>query len=172
MQQGKSEGMAEIAGGAVVEKGKKKIEELKGMGFGVVGKGKMALSFEEALYLLEKGKIKVKGAGSKELRKRGAKQDSRFNDMYLLFKLLRGRGYVVRPGVEKGIYRLYERGVLPGEDRARTVIRLVDNGWKATAGELTEAIELAHGLRKRFVFAFIGKDGKPMFFELRKRDFW
>jgi len=163
--------MAEIKGGVVIERGEN-AEGLKNLGFGVVHGVGVALSFEEALYLLEKGKIEITGAGGKELKRMGIKKDSRFPDGRLLFKFLRDNGYVVRPAEETGVYRVYEKGVLPGEDNAKTIVRLIDDAWKATAKELKNEVGLAHRLRKRFVFAVMEKGGKPTFFELRKREFW
>ena len=80
----------------------------------------LELSLIEALYLLEKGRIKLVDAEGRELsveevRKLGELHEDGFNYHYRVYKDLREKGYVVRPGLKFGAtFAVYRYG--PGID--------------------------------------------------------
>src|SRR3989344_3177674 len=87
--------------------------------------GKVELSLLEALYLMEKGRLSIKNDSGKELSfetylKKARREEPNFWIRYCVFKDMRNRGYVIKTALKFGAdFRVYDRGVKPGEDHAR-----------------------------------------------------
>jgi tRNA-intron endonuclease len=96
--------------------------------YGVMKSGKVTLSLLEAVYLVEKEKIIVHDGRNKEmsfetLMRRSKKEEPNINVRYPVFRDLRDRGYIVKTALKFGAdFRVYDRGVKPGEDHARWVV--------------------------------------------------
>ncbi len=96
---------------------------LHGRGFyGEVGDGgKLTLDPRETAYLREMDRIDLAGPDGLEisfpdLMKRAQRLDPGFEILYLVYRDLRQRGYVVRPGPPPFPFALLPRGGDPGED--------------------------------------------------------
>src|SRR3989338_3989683 len=90
--------------------------------------GRVQLSLLEGLYLLEAGKLSVKDASGKKMDfnaflKKAQKVEPKFHIRYLVFKDMRSRGYIVKTALKFGAdFRVYDRGIKPGEDHAKWVV--------------------------------------------------
>src|SRR3989338_5609250 len=86
--------------------------------------GKVQLSLLEALYLVEKCRIKVVDVKNKNVNfdaflKKAQKLEPNFWIRYCVFKNIRDRGYIIKTALKFGAdFRVYDRGVKPGEDHA------------------------------------------------------
>ena len=112
----------------------------------------------EALYLVEHGKIKVKknnrSIGKKKLKELGEKTFSKFEKKYQVYADLRGREYVVTPGIKYGCdFAVYEDG--PGIDHAPYVVQIIDSDDELSAAEIVKNGRLATTVRKSFILAII-----------------
>jgi len=118
----------------------------------------LELSILEALYLLEKGILKVISNGKemsiKEFREYCEKLMENFNMLYMVYKDLRDRGYIVRSGMKFGCdFAVYEKG--PGIDHAPYLIHVVKVDEEIDPIEIVRAGRLSHSVRKRFILAIV-----------------
>ncbi|MEM3690332.1 MAG: tRNA-intron lyase, partial [Candidatus Micrarchaeia archaeon] len=93
--------------------------------------GRVQFSAFETLYLMEKGKVELidfrgRTLSKEELIKKASRSDKEFLARYAIFKDLRTRGYVVKTALKFGAdFRVYDRGVKPGEDHAKWIVYAV-----------------------------------------------
>ena len=118
----------------------------------------LTLDLIEGLYLLEKRKINVyEGSGKtkvtkKKLQAQADKIHDDFSLKYLVYKDLRGHGYVVTPGIKFGCdFAVYEHG--PGIDHAPFLIQVKPEEGDITATEIVRAGRLATTVKKCFIIA-------------------
>ena len=129
----------------------------------------LELSLLEALYLLEKGKIELTDAtdGHKitkeELAEKAEQTYIDFKTKYTVYRDLREKGYVVRPGLKFGAdFSVYEHG--PGIDHAPLIVSVVPKGTQLSPIETVRAGRLATSVRKKFVIATVGPSGEPKYY--------
>ncbi|RLF11608.1 MAG: tRNA-intron lyase [Thermoprotei archaeon] len=125
----------------------------------------LELSLIETIYLLEKGRIKVVDEEGKELSldevRRIAEKEESFNDHYRVYKDLREKGYVVRPGLKFGAtFAVYKYG--PGIDHAPFLVHVVPPSVKMDPIEVVRAGRLSHSVRKRFILATTNPSTKEL----------
>ncbi|NHK32696.1 MAG: tRNA-intron lyase [Asgard group archaeon] len=120
----------------------------------------LELSLIEACYLIEKGWIEVYIKNEKKpvkfdvLVERGKKSIPLFEEKILVYKDIRKRNLIPRPGLKFGAdFAVYQRG--PGIDHSPYVITTLPRGSELTAIELVRAGRLATSVRKKFVIATI-----------------
>jgi tRNA-intron endonuclease len=133
------------------------------------------LSLLEALYLIEKQRINVidketkNQISSQQLQEYAQKVYEGFEDKYLVYKDLRNRGYVVRPGLKFGAdFGVYQHG--PGIDHAPFIVHALPKGTTINPIETVRAGRLATTVRKKFIIATISPAGVVTYliFEWRK----
>jgi tRNA-intron endonuclease len=134
--------------------------------------GKVQLSLPEALYLLEKGKLEISD-GKKKLDvdafiKRAGKAEPNFWIRYCVFKDMRNRGYVIKTALKFGAdFRVYDRGVKPGEDHARWIIFPVHEGETLTWYEFAAKNRVAHSTKKRLMMGIVDDEGDVTYYEIK-----
>ena len=140
--------------------------------FGEPKEGKLNYSLVEALYLLEKGKMDVydgKTLLTHELYiKRARMAEPNFWIRYCVFRDLRSRGYIVKTALKFGAdFRVYDRGVKPGDDHARWIVFPVNEGDTLTWYEFAAKNRVAHSTRKRLLLAIVDEENSVTFYECR-----
>ncbi|HLC65987.1 MAG TPA: tRNA-intron lyase [Candidatus Nanoarchaeia archaeon] len=134
--------------------------------------GKVQLSLLEALYLLEKGKIEIV-EGKKKLDfntflKKATKLEPNFWIRYCVFKDIRNRGYIIKTALKFGAdFRVYDRGVKPGEDHARWIVYPVHEGSTLTWYEFAAKNRVAHSTKKRLLIGIVDDEGDVTYYEIR-----
>lgn len=148
-------------------------QKLKERGFGENYEGKVLLSPEETLFLIEKRKdfpvedIKGKSMGFDDLMKAFTKLDKDFPRKYIVFRDLRARGYVVKTGFKFGThYRVYGRGVRPGEGHALWLVHCVPEEYKCDFQEFSGAVRLCQNVRKKMIYAVVDKEGDIAYYKV------
>lgn len=127
----------------------------------------LELSLFEALYLLDLGRIKITQDG-KELDRAAFLEEARksfrlFNELYLVYKDLRGKGYIVRPAMKFGAdFAVYQYG--PGIDHAPFIIHVLPNSAEVDPIEIVRAGRLSHTVRKKFVLATFDESEKKVIY--------
>ena len=127
----------------------------------------------EALYLMERGKFEIYDNKEKKVEfddfvKRASKIEPNFWVRYVVFKDLRRRGYVVKTALKFGAdFRVYDRGVKPGEDHARWVVFPVYESSGFTWFEMAAKNRVAHSTRKRLLLAIVDAESDVTYLELR-----
>ena len=125
------------------------------------------ISFFEGLYLIEKKKLKVFDENGVLLTKssfheRCLDKYTGFDNKMLVYKHLRKKGYVVRPGLKFGVdFAVYLKG--PGLEHSPYMVQIIERDGKLDPIELVRAGRLATTVRKNFVIASLIKK-KPHFF--------
>ncbi|MBW2990125.1 tRNA-intron lyase [Candidatus Woesearchaeota archaeon] len=139
----------------------------------VMEDGKVQLSLPEALYLLEKGKIIIsekrkKAITSEEFIKKARTVEPNFWIRYCVFKDMRNRGYIIKTALKFGAdFRVYDRGIRPGEDHARWIIFPVHEGETLTWYEFAAKNRVAHSTKKRLMMGIVDDEGDVTYYEIK-----
>lgn len=148
------------------------IEGLSSRGYGVPKDGKLMLAFYEALFLLGKDILQIedektgKEVSFQDLLQRFQLVDENAWVRYLIYRDLRGRGYVAREGFGLGIdFRVYERGEY-GKETAEYLIFGIQEGQPVSMEELARALRYVQSLKKRLVLAVINRRGEVVYYSL------
>ena len=126
----------------------------------------------EALYLMERGKFLIKD-GKKTLDfdtfvKKARKIDPNFWTRYVVFKDLRKRGYIVKTALKFGAdFRVYDRGIKPGEDHAKWVVFPVSESEILTWYEFSAKNRVAHSTRKRLLVSCVDAEADVTYWEIK-----
>ncbi|MBS3105588.1 tRNA-intron lyase [Candidatus Woesearchaeota archaeon] len=135
--------------------------------------GRVQLSLIEALYLVEKKRVKVYDSRSKEisyesLLKKSQKTEPNFWIRYCVYRDIRNRGYIIKTALKFGAdFRIYDRGVKPGEDHARWVVFPVHEGSTLTWYEFAAKNRVAHSTKKRLLIGIVDAELDVTFYECR-----
>jgi len=135
--------------------------------------GKVQLSLPEALYLMEKGKVEVadsknKLIGFEKFVAKARKVEPNFWIRYCVFKDMRNRGYIIKTALKFGAdFRVYDRGVKPGEDNARWIVYPVHEGEHLTWYEFAAKTRVAHSTKKRLMIGVVDDEGDVTYWEIR-----
>lgn len=134
---------------------------------------KLQLSLQEALFLMEKGKIVIVDGRNKELDfdtyvKKATKIEPNFWIRYSVYKDMRARGYIVKTALKFGAdFRVYDRGIKPGEDHARWIIYPVHEGATLTWYEFAAKNRVAHSTKKRLMMGVVDDEGDVTYWEIK-----
>jgi len=135
--------------------------------------GRVQLALTEAMYLLERGKIVLVEGRSKEITveqflKKASKKQKNFWVKYCVFKDIRDRGYIIKTALKFGAdFRIYDRGVKPGEDHARWILYPVHEGDQFTWQEFSAKNRVAHSTKKRLLIGVVDDEGDVSYWEVR-----
>ncbi|MBW3020628.1 tRNA-intron lyase [Candidatus Woesearchaeota archaeon] len=141
--------------------------------FGSLINDKVQLSLLEALYLLEKGKIEVFDGRNKILDfeafvSRARRLDKSFWNRFVVFKDLRDRGYIVKTALKFGAdFRVYDRGVKPGEEHAKWVVYAVHESETSTWHSFSAKNRVAHSTKKRLMIGTVDDEGDVTYWEVK-----
>lgn len=152
-------------------------EELAEKFYGKLADKRLELSFVEALYLLEKKKIKVIRDGKrhdfKKLIEFGLKKDKRIHEKYTVYKDLRNRGLVVKTGLKFGCdFRVYKRGVgvkkgpKSSAEHTKWIVFVVPEDYACSFQELSRAVRLAHSIRAEMLWAIVDNDNDVTYYKV------
>ncbi len=148
-------------------------QSLVGRSFGEKSDGgRLELPSWEALYLLREGMIEVQdeATGQKldfnKLLEVFSEKDEAVWPKYLVYRDLRSRGYVVKPGFGGGLdFRVYERGAY-GKQPSRFLVLTVSEGKPLPVGQLAKALETAQKAKKEVIIAVVERRGEVVYYSL------
>ncbi|OIO65532.1 tRNA-intron lyase [Candidatus Woesearchaeota archaeon CG_4_10_14_0_2_um_filter_57_5] len=135
--------------------------------------GTLQLSLLEGLFLTEKGRLTVRDTRGRTLTTRGmlrmfSKTDPQFRTRYIVFSDLRSRGYIVKTALKFGAdFRVYDRGVKPGDDHAKWVVYPVAEGNALTWQDFAAKNRVAHSTRKRLLMGVVDDENGVSYWEVR-----
>lgn len=139
----------------------------------ILEEGMVQLSLHEALFLKEKGRLDVYDKRNKEITfeefmKKAKRAEPNFWVRYMVFKDIRNRGYIIKTALKFGAdFRVYDRGVKPGEDHARWVVYPVHEGSTLTWYEFAAKNRVAHSTKKRLMLAVVDDEADVTYWEVR-----
>ena len=111
---------------------------------------RLLLSLVEAAYLIEKG---VLAADSEQFGAHAATVDREFPSKYAIYADLRDRGLVPKTGYKFGSHFRVYRGAQ--QTHSTELIHVLPETHVFSLPALARAVRLAHGVKKRMIFAFI-----------------
>ena len=133
---------------------------------------RIELSLDEALYLQERGKLRIFD-GKKELKfeqfvKKANKVEKNFWTRYQVYRDIRTRGYITKTALKFGAdYRVYPRGIRPGQDHARWVLFATSENDSYTWRQFAAMNRVAHSTRKRLLVGIVDSEGEVTYYEIR-----
>lgn len=139
----------------------------------VLANNKVQLSLLEGLYLMEKGRLKIVGDRNNDIMfesflKKAKKVEPNFWIRYCVFKDIRDRGYIIKTALKFGAdFRIYDRGVKPGEDHAKWIVYPVHEGESLTWYEFAAKNRVAHSTKKRLLIGVVDDEADVSYWEIR-----
>ena len=139
----------------------------------VLDSGQVQLSLIEALCLMDKQKLEVLDGRNKPVTfekfvNRAQKFEPSFWVRFMAFRDLRNRGYIVKTALKFGAdFRVYDRGVKPGEDHAKWVVFPVHECSVLTWHDFAAKNRVAHSTKKRLLLAVVDDEGDVSYWESR-----
>ncbi|HOI39478.1 MAG TPA: tRNA-intron lyase [Methanobacterium sp.] len=152
---------AVLRGELVVIKDQKAVALHEKSHYGKFNLDELQLSPMEALYLQEKGKIRIldktpngKILSVDEMWEMVQNQGMLYK--YIVFRDLRNRGYIVKTGFKYGSeFRLYERGKSPGDGHSDFVVKVVTEDENISIFNFSSYVRVAHGVKKKLLMAVV-----------------
>ncbi len=140
--------------------------------YGELKEGKIQYSLVEALDLLERGKVRILDGKNKEISldsfiRKAVKIQPGFWIRYVVFRDLRSRGYIVKTALKFGAdFRVYDRGIKPGEDHAKWIVYPVHEGEILTWHEFAAKNRVAHSTRKKLLLAIVDEENDVTYYTI------
>jgi tRNA-intron endonuclease len=169
----KSKIKASLVGKRIISEKSKEAKEFYDQGrFGEIKEEKYQYSLVEALYLLERGKMivieKKKRLNFDNFVKIARKFEPNFWIRYCVFRDMRNRGYIIKTALKFGAdFRVYDRGIKPGEDHAKWILYPVHEGEILTWYEFSAKNRVAHSTRKRLLVACVDDENDVTYWEIK-----
>lgn len=141
--------------------------------FGNLQGDKVELSLLEALYLMEKERLIIKSEAGRQLKfesyvKKARKVEPNFWVRYVVFRDMRNRGYIIKTALKFGAdFRVYERGIKPGEDHAKWVVFPVHEASVYTWHEFSSKNRVAHSTKKRLLLGVVDDESDVTYYEIK-----
>jgi tRNA-intron endonuclease len=136
-------------------------------GYGRPAGKRLALSGEEALYLLGRDKIELDGYDFDTLASE-LSEDSKFMRRFLLYRDIRERGYVIQAGPHD--FRVFRRGEKPGTGRSQFMIRVLAERDLVGFNEVLDDIASAKNMRKQFLVGVVDDEDEITYYEVKSND--
>jgi tRNA-intron endonuclease len=150
------------------------IEELAARGYGAKQNKTLALTFYEALFLINRGILEVqdeKTSGKVDFQQVLSyykSVDANAWAKYLIYRDLRSRGYVTREGFGSGIdFRVYERGEY-GIATAKYLVYGIQEGQPVSIEDLAQTLRYVHSQKKQLVLAVLNRRGEVVYYSLSR----
>ena len=152
---------AKFYGGNVLTEASNEARELYNKNrFGALKRNNVILSLFEAFYLIEKDRLVIK-EGKKQISedtflRKARKQIKNFQIKYAVFKDLRDRGYIVKTALKFGAeFRVYDKGVQPGQDHAKWIVFPVHESGHLTWHDFSAKNRVAHSTKKHLLIGVV-----------------
>ncbi len=157
--------------GTTAEDGPKPREIYEKGRFGELINGKFKYSLAESLYLLENNKIEVLDKhnliSKEEFLTKARRIDAHFWTKYVVFSSLRSKGYIVKTALKFGAdFRVYDKGVQPGEDHAKWIVFPVHESNTLTWHDFSAKNRVSHSTRKNLLIAVVDDEDDVTYYEI------
>lgn len=160
---------------------KKVFDEPQESGFGKVVEDRLELSLVEAMFLIEKKKLKVRIKGKKRSMKKkdfydyAIKNERNFHARFIVYSDLRERGFVVKTGFKFGCdFRVYARGVKikkgpkAAHEHTKWVVHAIPEEFSCSFPELSRAVRLAQNIRTEMIWAVVDSEGDVTYYGIKR----
>lgn len=130
--------------------------------FGTVESGKLVLSSEETLFLIEKKKIDIGLSFTATLKKLSRKQRN-LTERFAVYRDMRSKGYVLKSGLKFGCdFRVYEKK----KDHAKWLLFVTKDSEKLQWKNFSGMARVANSTKKNVLVAIVDSENSPTYFEI------
>jgi len=138
----------------------------------VFQKEKFQYALVEAFYLMERGKLEIlegkKVLTSEQFIKKAKKSEPNFWTRYCVYKDMRNRGYIVKTALKFGAdFRVYDRGVKPGEDHAKWILYPVHETEAETWYNFSAKNRVAHSTKKKLLIGIVDAESDVTYYVIK-----
>jgi tRNA intron endonuclease len=137
-------------------------------GYGRTGESGLTLSVEEALYLIQRGKLDVEGYDFDSLLMQSLNHPetgANFLRSFIVYRDIRERGYVIQPGPHD--FRVFRRGQRPGKGTTQYLIRVLSERDPVAFPVLIREVATAEHMRKNFLLAVVDDEEELTYYDIR-----
>ncbi len=139
--------------------------------FGEKVNSRIEYSFVEGLYLVSEERMEVFFGETKidfdELIGRIKKRDKRVEVKFVVYKDLRKKGYIVKTALKFGAdFRVYDRGVKPGEEHAYWILHVCMESESLKWHEFSAKNRVAHSTRKKLLLGIVDEESDVSYYEV------
>lgn len=139
--------------------------------FGEKVDSRIDYSFVEGLYLVGEGKMEVFFGEGKidfdELVGKIKKRDKRIEIKFVVYRDLRKKGYIVKTALKFGAdFRVYDRGVKPGEEHAYWILHAFMENENLKWHEFSAKNRVAHSTRKKLLLGIVDEESDVSYYEV------
>jgi tRNA-intron endonuclease len=87
---------------------------------------------------------------------------------YCAYKNLRSRGYIVKTALKFGAeFRVYDKGIKPGEDHAKWIVFPVHESETLTWYDFSAKNRVSHSTRKNLLIAVVDDEDDVTYYEVK-----
>lgn len=158
--------MPEIKDHSVLVEDEKIIEDLISSEFGELKDSKLELTFTEALYLYNNGRLSLKKS-KKNFLDFVSNKEKKFELKFLVYKDLRERGLFLKDGGKTADFYLYDRGDKPSNDSFSNLVFVLSEREEIEISKLLKKTKHAKRLRKNSIIAFVDGEGDITYYRLK-----
>lgn len=125
----------------------------------------------EAFYLVSYSRLEIYSNGKKIERdaffKKWRKKDKKAETKLAVFSDLRKKGYIVKTALKFGAeFRVYEKGVRPGDDHARWILDSAKESEVLNWHDFAAKSRVAHSTKKHLLLGIVDEEGSVTYYEV------
>jgi len=160
---------------------KKVFNELQESGFGKVVEDRLELALVEAMFLIDKKKLKVRLEGKKKKMTKQefydyvGKNERNFHARFIVYSDLREKGFIVKTGFKFGCdFRVYARGVKikkgpkAAHEHTKWVVHAIPEEFSCSFPELSRAVRLAQNIRTEMIWAVVDSEDDVTYYGIKR----
>jgi tRNA-intron endonuclease len=170
----------ELAEQRVIVWDKGSFNELLESGYGKEIDEKIEITLVEAMYLVNKDKLKVLHEKGKEMGKEEffsycEENEMNFHARLIVYTDLRERGFLVKTGFKFGCdFRVYERGVKlkkgpkQAHEHTKWLVHAIPEEFSCSFPELSRAVRLAQNIRTEMIWAIVDSESDVTYYKITR----
>jgi len=132
--------------------------------------GALRLDLIEALYLLESERIEIrrgkKAVDFMQILRLGNRSFPNFEIKYLVYRDLRGRGYVVKSNRGSADFRVFPRGGSPSKTASKWWVCAISERSLFSLEQILSDLHTSKGLRKKLLLAVVDEEGDVTYYDV------
>ena len=134
--------------------------------------GSLKLDLMEAIYLVESERLEVlsdgDGKSASDLLRLAHKISEGFEVLYLVYRELRQRGYVVKLGQHPLDFRVFPRGGSPNKTPSKWWVAAISERSTFDLGKLMGDLDRTTDVRKKLLLAIVDEESDVTYYEVRR----
>ncbi len=133
--------------------------------------GSLKLDIIESIYLVEIGKLEVMKIntpiGLEKLYRLGHKHIENFEIKYLVYRDIRQRGYVVKPGSKPLDFRVLPRGGIPGKNPSKFWVLAISEREMFAVEEMIDIVKRVRKVKKDLLIAVVDEESDLTYYKAK-----